>query len=464
MLGYMKNHALPLGAVFFSLACATFTAQANWPSWRGPLHNGTAPEATPPTEWSDTKNVKWKIALPGHGSATPVVWGDRVFVLAAVGPDKKNEPQPAAAPAATATPTNATANADTNAPGGGRRRGGFGRSEKPTDTYKFSVLCLDRKTGKTLWEKVAKEVVPHEGHHQDHGFASASPITDGKVVLAYFGSRGLYCYDLDGNLKWAKEFGELRTRNSFGEGASPALSGDVIVVNWDHEGDDFITALDKNTGKELWRTPRTEETSWGTPLIVDYKGQKQVIVNATTKVRCYDLATGKELWVCGGQTGNAIPCSVTDGETVYAISGFRSAALQAIQLGRTGDLTGTDAVKWSYNQNTPYVPSPVLVDQRLYFLSQRGAALTCVDITTGKPVIDAERLPGIFNAYASPIATKDYVYILGREGKCAVIKRGDKLEIVATNSLPEGTDASIAVVGNELLIRGKQNLYCIAQN
>lgn len=451
----MKTLALCVCVVLPTLFTAT--ASSNWPAWRGPNHDGTAPEANPPTEWSDTKNVKWKVKLPGHGSATPVVWGDRVFLLAAIGPDKKAEAQPATPPPA----------ANTNAAEGGRRRGGgggFGRGEKPTETYKFTVLCLDRKTGKTLWEKVAKEVVPHEGHHQDHGFASASPITDGKVVLAYFGSRGLYCYDLDGKLKWSKEFGELRTRNSFGEGATPALSGDVIVVNWDHEGEDFITALDKNTGKELWRTPRSEETSWGTPLIVDYKGQKQVIVNATTKVRSYDLATGKELWVCGGQTGNSIPCSVTDGKIVFAISGFRSAALQAIELGRSGDLTGTDAVKWSYNQNTPYVPSPVLVNQRLYFLSQRGAALTSVDIGTGKPVIDAERLPGIFNAYASPVATRDHVYILGREGKCAVLKQGDKLEIVATNTLPEGTDASIAIIGNELLIRGKENLYCIAQN
>lgn len=468
----MKNRAHLLCAVLFT---STISALAHWPSWRGPFHNGTAPEASPPTEWSDTKNVKWKVKLPGHGSATPVVWGDRVFILAAIGPDKKAEPQPAAQPtaepatpppSATPAPAGTPPGADANAPGDGRRRrgGGFGRGEKPTDSYKFTVLCLDRKTGKTIWEKVAKETIPHEGHHQDHGFASASPITDGKVVLAYFGSRGLYCYDLDGNLKWSKEFGELRTRNSFGEGASPALSGEVVVVNWDHEGDDFIAALDKNTGRELWRTPRNEETSWGTPLIIDYKGQKQVIVNATTKVRSYDLATGKELWVCGGQTGNAIPCSVADADTVYAISGFRSAALQAIQLGRTGDLTGTDAVKWSHNQNTPYVPSPVLAGHRLYFVSQRGAALTCMDTRTGKPLIDAERLPGIFNAYASPVATKDHVYILGREGKCTVIKLGDKLEIVATNSLPEGTDASIAIVGNELLIRGKENLYCIAQN
>lgn len=445
----------------FLLLAITASASANWPTWRGPLVNGSAPDSTPPTEWSDTKNVKWKVKLPGHGSATPVVWGDRVFVLAAVPSEKKAAPQPAE-PLQIAS-TNATS-VGTNTPGGERRRGGGGggRSDKPTDSFQFTVLCLDRTTGKTIWQKVAKEAIPHEGHHQDHGFASASPITDGKVVLAYFGSRGLYCYDMEGNLKWAKEFGQQKMRGTFGEGASPALSGDVVVVNWDHEGDDFITALDKNTGRELWRTPRSEESSWDTPLIVDYKGQKQVIVNATTKVRSYDLASGKELWVCGGQTANAIPCSVADAETVYAISGFRTAALQAIQLGRTGDLTGTDAVKWSYNKNTPYVPSPVLAGYRLYFLGQRSAALTCFDTRSGTPLFEAETIPGLFNAYSSPVASKDHVYVQSRDGKCAVVKQGDKLEVLATNNLGEGVDASLAIVGNELLIRGKENLYCIA--
>jgi len=458
----MKTPTPILCAVLIASTCA---APANWPAWRGPLANGSAPESQPPTEWSDTKNVKWKMKLPGHGSATPAVWGERIFVLAAVGPEKKADVPPAE-PTPVAVATNNLSGASTNATAGGRPRrgGGGGRSDKPTEAFKFTVLCLDRNTGRTLWQKVAKETIPHEGHHQDHGFASASPITDGKVVLAYFGSRGLYCYDMDGNLKWAKEFGEMRMRGTFGEGASPALHGDVVVVNWDHEGDDFIAALDKNTGRELWRTPRSEESSWGTPLILDYKGQKQVIVNATTKVRSYDLLTGKELWVCGGQTGNAIPCSVADAETVYAISGFRSAALQAIQLGRTGDLTGTDAVRWSHNKNTPYVPSPVLAGGRLYFLGQRSAALSCFDTASGKPVFEAETIPGLFNAYASPVASKEHVYILSRDGKCAVVKQGDKLEVVTINTLGEGVDASIAIVGNELLIRGRENLYCIAKN
>ena len=439
-------------------------APSDWPSWRGPLANGTSPDSQPPSEWSDTKNVKWKVKLLGKGSATPAVWGEKVFILTAV-----EIPKPAEKPAALAAVSNVKTNsggANTNAPAGGRRRrggpGGRG-SDKPTNKVQFTVMCLDRKTGKTLWQKIAREEIPHEGHHQDHGYASASPITDGKVLLAYFGSRGLYCYDMEGNLKWSKDFGQMKTRGTFGEGASPALHGDVVVVNWDHEGDDFIAALDKNTGRELWRTPRSEESSWCTPLIVEFKGQQQVIVGATMKARSYDLTTGKQIWECGGHTSNMIPTAVSDADTVYVLSGFRGAAVQAISLGRTGDLTGTDAVRWSHDKNAPYVPSPVLAGNRLYFLANRSAALSCFDTRTGKALIDAAALPGILNAYASPVASKDRVYVLGREGKCAVIKQSDTLEIVATNSIGEGTDATIAIAGNELFIRGKENLYCISE-
>jgi outer membrane protein assembly factor BamB len=459
----MKIPALYLCVVSIFTASVSL---ANWPAWRGPLANGTAPDADPPLEWSDTKNVKWKVKIPGSGSASPVIWGNRVFLLTAVTAEKPAAAQPQTPPPAAAAAENQPAAGGPGGPGGpgGERRRGGGRGQQALEKTQFTILCLDRATGKTLWQKVAREEVPHEGHHQDHGFASPSPVTDGQVVLAYFGSRGLHCYDLDGNLKWSKDFGQMRTRNSFGEGASPAIHGDYVIVNWDHEGDDFITALDRMTGKELWRTPRQEETSWGTPLIVDYKGQKQVIVNATTKVRSYDLATGKELWVCGGQTGNAIPCSVADADTVYAISGFRSASLQAIQLGRTGDLTGTDAIRWSYDKNTPYVPSPVLVGNRLYFISQRGAMITAFDTKAGQPLFEAQRIEGFFNAYASPVAAKDRVYVLNREGKCAVLKAGDKFEVLTINSIPEGTDATIALVGKELFLRGKENLYCIAEN
>src|SRR5690349_17457552 len=265
----------PLAAIVLLMAAAT--AHANWPTWRGPLANGVAPQSDPPLEWSETKNVKWKVKLPGKGTATPVVWGDKVFILTAIAAQKPAEAAPAA-----------------GTPAGDNRRGGggFGRGEKPTEVHEFAVLCLDRKTGKTVWQKAAKQEIPHEGHHQDHGFASASPVTDGEVLLAYFGSRGLHCYDMDGNLKWSKDFGDMITRNGFGEGASPALYKDTVIISWDDETEgDFIVALDKRTGKELWKNARNEPTGWSTPFVVEYGGKPQVIVSGTSKIRSYDLAS-----------------------------------------------------------------------------------------------------------------------------------------------------------------------------
>lgn len=429
---------------------------ANWPSWRGPLANGVAPQADPPLEWSETKNVKWKVKLPGQGTATPIVWGDKIFILTAIVAE-----QPAASAAATdSNPTN-------NPTGDGQRRrgGGFGRSEKPGQKHQFLVLCLDRKSGKTLWQKTAKEEIPHEGHHQDHGFASASPVTDGEVVLAYFGSRGLHCYDLEGNLKWSKEFGHMITRNGFGEGASPALHGNTVIVNWDDETEkDFIVALDKRTGKELWKNPRNEPTGWSTPFIIDQDGKTQVIVSASGRIRSYDLISGKELWACGGLGSNPIPTPVANNETVFVMSGHREPKLNAIALGHTGDLTGTEAVRWSYNKSTPYVPSPVLLGDRLYFISGNTGKLSCFDAKTGQPHFEAEQLEGIFGTYASLVSAKDRLYVLGREGKCVVLKPGTKIEPLATNKLDDRTDASMALVGKELFIRGKANLYCIAEN
>lgn len=427
--------------------------QQNWPQWRGPLARGVAPNATPPQTWSETNNVRWKVSVPGSGSATPVVWGDRVFVLTAI---KNSKPvEKAEAPSG----TNASPSAETTS---GRPRG-MSKPENPTDSYRFVVMCLDRKTGKTLWEKTACETVPHEGHHQDHGFASASPVTDGKHLLAYFGSRGLYCYDLDGNPKWSKNFGQMHTRNGFGEGSSPALYGNTVVINWDDETEnDFIVALNKETGEELWRKPRNEGTGWSTPLIVEHDGKAQVVVNATGKVRSYDLKTGAEIWNCGGQTANAIPSPVTDKDMVIAMSGFRGAAIRAIKLGATGDLDGTKAIVWQHDKSTPYVPSPLLVEDLLYFVSGNNGTLSCFNAQDGTPNFEAERLEGIFGIYASPVAASGHVYVLGRNGVCLVLKQGPKLEIIARNKLNDKTDSSIALVGNDLFIRGHENLYCIA--
>jgi len=399
-----------------------------WPQWRGPMATGVAPQADPPLQWSETSNIKWKVAVPGEGDSTPIIWGDRVFIL-------------------TAVPTG---------------KGQGDDSETPHQEYQFVVFCHDRQNGKVLWQKIARQEVPHEGHQENNTYASASPVTDGKVLCAFFGSRGLHCYDMDGSLKWEKDFGKMKTRMGFGEGSSPALSGDTVVIYWDQEGAGFITAMDKNTGKELWRQPRDEATGWSTPLIIERDGQKQVVINATQRVRSYDLATGKQLWECGGQTANAIPTPVASADVVYVTSGFRGNALQAIKLGRTGDLTGTDAILWSHGKNTPYVPSPLLVDNFIYVMSGNDAILSCFDAKSGQPQFEHERLEGIHGVYASPVAAKDRVYVLSRQGVCLVLKKGATPEILAINKLDDQTDASLALAGKEIFVRGHHGLYCIA--
>lgn len=449
-------------AILTLFACAANAVAAeltdlNWPQWRGPTANGVAPNANPPVAWSESRNVKWKVKLPGRGTATPIVWGNQIFIQTAISGAKQTE---AVAEKIEARPAATEPQAGS---GSGRPRSGGMRSEKPTEAYQFALLCLDRQTGKTFWKQVARETVPHEGAHRDHGFASYSPVTDGQLLFAYFGSRGLHCYDLQGNRKWEKDLGRMQTKNSFGEGSSPVLFGKTLVVNWDHEGEDFIAAFDAESGRELWRQPRDEETSWATPLVVLHDGKPQVVTSATRKVRSYDLASGKLLWECAGMTANVIPTPVSGFGLLYAISGFRGNALLAIRLGRTGDLTGSDAIAWGHKKSTPYVPSPLLYGERLYCFSGNNGVLSCFDAKSGRVLIDAERLEALQGVYASPIGAAGRVYLVGRNGATVVIKDADKLEILATNRLDEKIDASPAAVGRELFLRGQENLYCIAE-
>lgn len=325
------------------------------------------------------------------------------------------------------------------------------------------MISVDRASGKIRWKQIVRTELPHEGHHKDHGYASASPVTDGEVLIAYFGSRGLYAFDLDGKPLWQRDFGRQQTRNSFGEGSSPALHGNAVIVVWDHEGEDFIVALDKRTGKELWRKPREESTNWTTPVVVDHGGSSQVVVNSGNKVCSYGLENGETLWEAGGQTQNAIPAPVADDRRVYVMSGWRGGALHAIQLGRKGDLTGTDAISWQLNKGTPYVPSPLLYGGRLYYFSGNNAQLSIVETSDGAVKVYAERLDGIFGVYASPVGAADRVYLTGRNGVVWVIKNSASLEVLSKNKLEDAFDATPAVVGNDLILRGHQNLYALAE-
>lgn len=415
-----------------------------WPQWRGPEATGVAPYGDPPTSWSESSNIRWKVAIPGLGSATPVIWGDRVFVLTAVPVGDEVASTDGLFTRLRQRVMGAT---------------GVSRAQQ------FVVVALDRRDGSVVWERVTHEDVPHEGRHQTGTWASPSAVTDGEVVCAFFGSRGLYCYDLDGRALWDTDLGDMRIRMGFGEGASPVLYKDALIVPWDHEGDSFIAAFDKHTGRERWRTPRDEMTSWTTPLIVELDGGAQVITSATGAVRAYDAATGVLVWEDEGVTLNAIPSPVSGDGLVFVTSGFRGNRLAAIDLASArGDIRGTDSVRWSTDRDTPYVPSPVLHDGRLYMLKSNSGILTSLDAATGRLHYGPARLDGIRSVYASPVVADDRLYVTSREGTTVVLRTGPTLEILATNTLDDEFDASPAVVDGELYLRGANALYCIAED
>jgi outer membrane protein assembly factor BamB len=423
-------------ALYVSIAHAADPLD-NWGQWRGPLADGTAPRGNPPVEWSKDKNIKWKTPLASKGSATPIVWGDQVFVPVVIdtgrAADANSLPKP--------NPQ-------------------FEKKTKtPTTYHQFVLVSFDRNSGKERWRQIATERVPNEGIQPTHSYAASSPVTDGKRLFVSFGSQGIYCYDLDGKLLWSRDLGRMNTRFGWGEGASPALHGDTLVMPWDQEAGSFVVALDAATGKTKWKVDRDEPTTWTTPLIVDHKGRTQVILPGTNRIHSYDLATGEVIWHCAGLSINVIPCSVARDGIVYCMSNYRDAKAVAIPLDATGD--ATDKILWKYAQATPYVPSPVLVGDRLYFTQANLTQLTCLDIKTGKPVIDRERLPGLDSLYGSPVAAAGRIYITGRNGTTLVLKQSDKLEVLATNRLDDPIDASPAVVGRQLLLRGEKFLYCI---
>jgi outer membrane protein assembly factor BamB len=409
-------------------------AERFWPQWRGPYATGVSKYADPPTEWSETKNIRWKVEIPGRGSASPVIWGNRVFVLSAV-------------PVGVAGP-------EAHAPRGGGQ---------PRETHRFVILAIDRSDGHVIWERVAREEQPHEATQQDNGtWASSSAITDGEHVYAFFESRGLYAYDMEGRLLWQKDLGRKHMRNEFGEGSTPVLYGTRLVVVWDHQGQSFIVALDKLSGDEVWRAERKEIDTWATPLVVENGGRAQVVTSGMNRLRSYDLETGKTVWESAGVTMNPIPSPVAGDGMVFVTSGFRGNNLKAIRLADArGDITGSSAIVWTLDRDTPYVPSPLLCDGVLYLLKGNLGILSAFDAKTGKPHYQLQRLDGVPNVFASPVAAHGRVYIPGREGATLVIAHGEKFGVLAKNTLDDGFDASPALVDNEIYLRGYRYLYSI---
>ena len=417
-------------------------ASDNWHQWRGPAADGVAPHANPPLRWSNEENVAWRASIPGYGQSSPIVWGDLVFVTTAISvgmaPESHQLPDPE-----------------------GRERHPF--VTPSTDVQQFRVLAIDRSTGGIAWTRTLRESVPHDGTHEDGSFASASPITDGELLFAHFGSNGLYALTLEGDFAWSADLGDMSVRRGFGEGASPAIHGDTLILTWDHHGESFIVAFDKTTGTEKWRTARDEITSWTTPLIVESGGRYQVVTSATQGVRGYDLENGTLLWESEGVTLNAIPSPVTADGLVFITSGYRGNVLRAIRLSEAkGDLSGSNAIVWSGDRDTPYVPSPLLYDGILYLIKSNSGILSALEAKTGRQLY-LERLEDVPRVYASPVAAAGKVYIAGRDGATLVLAAGSNFEVLAINHLDDGFDTSPAIAGSDIYLRGKKTLYKIAE-
>ncbi len=426
-------------------------ASSNWGHFRGPDGNGASETAKPPVSWSkDSENLKWKIAVPGKGHSSPIIWGDKVILMTAV--DTKKTADGNKAPEAKAEPPRA----------GGRQRGGRRggmRGKPPTTVHEFWVMCFNRNDGSEVWKTKVNEAVPHQGTHGTNTQCSASPVTDGKHIYASFGSHGLHCLDMEGKQVWDRELGEMTMRGTFGEGASPALFEDKLVVVADQEGQSYIELMNAKTGKKIWRIDRSETSGWATPRVVKHKDKVQVIVNAI-KVKSYDMADGSVIWECGGQTKNPVPTPILLGDNIICMTGWRNSACFSIPLDSKGDISESDKISWQTREIGPYVPTAVLYKDTLYGTKATSGVVTVLDAKSGKVLTPTSRIDGIKSIYSSLVAANDHIYVTGRSGKTVVYEHGDGLDVVSTNDLGEAVDATLALADKQVFVRGEKHLFC----
>jgi outer membrane protein assembly factor BamB len=410
------------------LALPLIAADDDWPYFRGPNRDGVA-RGDVPLEFGGNRNLAWKTRIPGRGHSSPVIWGNKIFLT-------------------TAIPTGAS---DEYAPA-------------PKKEHKLVVMCLDRNTGKLLWEHSPKTVTPPDGYQVPYGsYASNIPATDGKRLYAFWESRGIFVYNLDGKLEWQKDFPQMRKRGEFGEGTPTMVDGDTLYLKFDQEQGSHMVALDKNSGKELWRVDRAEPSSWSPPLMVTHNGKKQLIT-VGTRIRSQDPGTGKLIWECGGLGLNSIPALVSTNGIVYAMTGFQRPNMLAVRIDREGDVTGTDAVIWSNNRGNPYNPSPVLQNDILYFISDT-AMVSAFKASTGTPYYQQQRLPGAYSLKSSPVAVNGKLYFATEQGDVVVVRMGEKFEVLATNKVADDIFiATPAVAGNTMYLRGANTLYAIRES
>jgi outer membrane protein assembly factor BamB len=424
------------------LSLINTSSAANWPQWRGADGSGVSTEKNLPSDWNVSKNIKWKTPIEGRGHSSPIVWNNRIFLTTAV----EGEVVPGAKAIKHMDGDKEFLHPDS-----------VGADRKHT----FKVVCIDRVSGKVLWQSVAWEGTPYDNRHRKSSYAASTPATDGEFVYAFFGTEGLYAYDFKGKLAWKAKLGNLGTVG-MGTGTSPVLYDNLVIVQCDEENGaaSFIVALDKKSGKEVWRTPRKVQVSWSTPLLVRTAQRTELITSGTEAIISYDPKTGKELWTHKGVESNAIPSPVANSEMAFLVAGFPAKIAMALKLGGSGDLTGSANEVWKYSKGTAYVPSPILYQDYLYIMTDRGI-LTCIDARTGEVKYEGGRIPIPATFTASPVAFDGKLLLTSEDGDTFIIKSGPKHEVLGTNSVGEPVYASPAIADGRIFIRGEHNLYCI---
>ncbi len=445
----MKAHIF---LVFCMLFATTAEAQ-NWPSFRGENASGVADGQNPPTSWNAAKlqNILWKTPIPGLGHSSPVIWGKWVFVTTAISSDPNSE----------------------------FRHGLFDDYDSAHDMSKHTwrVYCLDKLSGKIRWERTASEGVPKTKRHIKSSHATPTVATDGKHLVVSFGSEGLNCYDLDGNLLWKQDLGVLDAGwfldpgYQWGYGSSPIIFQNLVIVQCDIQKNSFIAAFDLNSGKQIWRTSREEIPSWGTPAIVTGKTRVELVTNATKYVRGYDPMTGRELWRLSGNPEITATTPLYAQDLIFICNSYHARkAIYAIRPGASGDISlkdgkeSNDYVAWSKPRGGGVYPTPTPLVYRefLYVCTQHGI-LSCFLTKTGD-LIYQERLAGAGTAYtASPIAADGKIYFTSEDGDVHVIKAGSKYELLSSNPVGEACIATPAISDGMILVRGQHHVFGIGE-
>ena len=444
-----------IGPILLGLvACSAFPtahpAPNDWPQWRGPSGQGLA-DGSIPVQWGDP-DIVWKAPIKGKGHSSPIIVGERIFLTTAI---EGEVIAGARAPIhmrdawADENPADRTQYLNPASLGSDRR-------------HPLVVIALTRASGEPLWERIAYDGQMYDDRHRRGSYASATPVSDGMRVYAYFGSEGVFAYDLDGNLLWTADVGDLPNWG-LGLGASPVLHGGLLILVCDRDSGEtsFMIALDKYTGVEVWRTPRTVRTTWSTPLIADGSRGPELIVSGHQLIIGYDPSTGLERWRTSGTYANTIASPVAANGWAYFSGGYPRKFTVALRLGGRGDLDGRTDRKWVYEKGTAYVASNILYKGLLYLVSDKGI-LTCLDPGSGE-VIYRGRVPVPGTFMASPVAWDGKILLTSIEGDVFVIRSGREHEVLAHNSIGEAVWASPAIVGNRLYLRGERHLFAIGR-